>query len=149
MESLRFVEFIDAACSRLGAFLRGLCQLRVTDIQLSWSPEAVVKERLPASFRGRPNLREPPSQSRDGSVRDMELSYRAIDPYGRCYLAGVWRDITERRQVAEQLLKPSPPWSKAPAVIVTDPTGVTEYVNEASSRDRAIPEEHPRRRTGF
>ena len=151
MESLRFVEFNDAACSRLGYSREAFARLRVIDIQAELSPEAVHERLAGIVSEGRAVTFENRHRCADGSVRDMELSYRAIDLHGRCYLAGVWRDITERRQAAEQLLKLSLAVEQSPsAVIVTDPTGVIEYVNEAFVKGSGYPlEEILGRRTGF
>jgi len=151
MESLRFVEFNDAACSRLGYSREAFAALRVTDIQAELSPEAVCARLSGIVSEGRAVTFENRHRCADGSVRDMELSYRAIELHGRCYLAGVWRDITERRQAAEQLLKLSLAVEQSPsAVIVTDPAGMIEYVNEAFVKGSGYPlEEILGRRTGF
>ncbi|NML25929.1 PAS domain-containing hybrid sensor histidine kinase/response regulator [Zoogloea dura] len=151
MESLRFVEFNDAACSRLGYSREAFAALTATDIQAVMSPEA-VRERLAGIVsEARAVTFENRHRCADGSVRDMELSYRALELHGRCYLAGVWRDITERRQAAEQLLKLSLAVEQSPsAVIVTDPEGWIEYVNQAFVQGSGYPlEEILGRRTGF
>ncbi|KAB2968565.1 PAS domain S-box protein [Zoogloea sp.] len=151
METLRFVEFNDAACSRLGYSREAFAALRVTDIQADLSPEAVRARLASIVSEARAITFENRHRCADGSVRDMELSYRAIELHGRCYLAGVWRDITERRQSAEQLLKLSLAVEQSPsAVIVTDPEGTIEYVNEAFVKGSGYPlEEILGRRTGF
>ncbi len=131
-ETQRFVEFNDAACSNLGYTRDQFAALTALDIQVDRTPEELA-ERI----RGLQNKQGSTSfddrhRCADGSVRDVELSYRAIDIRGRSYLAGVWRDITEKRRAAEQLLKLSRAVEQSMAsVIITNTAGYIEYVNRA------------------
>ncbi len=132
LQTLRFTEFNDAACAGLGYSRDEFARLTLRDIK----PPDLIDEteaRIEALRRGE---QLPPFASRhrcaDGSVRDVELSYRALDIRGRRYLAGVWRDTTATRATDEQLRKLSQALAQSRvSVIITNTDGIVEYVNQA------------------
>ncbi|MDY0036075.1 MAG: PAS domain S-box protein [Zoogloea oleivorans] len=131
-QTLRFVEFNDAACRGLGYSRETFAGLSLQDIQADVSPEEIVRQvndirvsREAVTFDSR-------HRRADGSVLDVELSYRSLDIRGRSYLAGIWRDTSDRRHAAEELLKLSLAVEQSPAsVIITNLKGRIEYVNRA------------------
>jgi len=150
-ESLRFLEFNDAACQGLGYSREEFAQLTVPDIETEWSAEEIggrIREIL--AQQGSVTI-ETRHRRADGSARDAELSYRAVDIRGHRYLAGVWRDTTEKRRAAEQLVKLSLAVEQSPAsVIITNTKGIIEYVNRAFVDGCGYPvEEIVGRQTGF
>ncbi|WP_374243638.1 PAS domain S-box protein [Zoogloea sp.] len=134
-ETGRFVEFNDAACQGLGYSRETFAGLTAADIQATLTPAEVERQiRYLVQQKRSVNI-EQQYRSADGSVRDMELSYRAVEIRGRQYLAGVWRDSTDKRRAAEQLVKLSLAVEQSPAsVIITDTAGTIEYVNQAFER---------------
>ncbi len=134
-ETLRFVEFNDAACQGLGYSREAFAALTALDIQATLTPEqvkSVIRDLV--EHKGGLNV-DHQHRCADGSCREVELSYRPIEIRGRQYLAGVWRDTTEKRHAAEQLVKLSLAVEQSPAsVIITDTRGCIEYVNRAFER---------------
>ena len=131
-ETLAFIEYNDAACHRLGYTREAFATINAADIQAEMSPEE-VRRRVRTIKEGQGAVTfDSVHRCADGTLRDVELSYRALELNGRSYLAGVWRDITDRRKAADQLLKLSLAVEQSPsAVIVTDLEGRIEYVNQA------------------
>ena len=132
VETLRFIEYNDAACRDLGYTREAFASLTAVDIQTGLSAEQ-MRQRVQEITEDKEAVTfENVHRCADGSRRDVELSYRALELRGRKYLAGVWRDITDRRRAADQILKLSLAVEQSPsAVIVTDRKGFIEYVNEA------------------
>ena len=150
-ETLNFIEYNDAACQRLGYTREAFATLNATDIQAELSPDE-VRQRVQAIKEGHSAVTfDSVHRCADGSLRDVELSYRPLALRGRSYLAGVWRDITERRKAEDQLLKLSLAVEQSPsAVIVTDREGRIEYVNQAFVEGSGYAlDEILGRRTGF
>ncbi len=137
MATLGFVEFNDAACSGLGYSRDDFARLTVRDILCDEAATA----RFEALRRGE-ELQAFPSRHRcaDGSLRDVELSYRAVDIRGHRYLAGVWRDTTAKRAADAQLRKLSQALEQSRvSVIITNTEGVIEYVNQAFADSSGYP----------
>ncbi len=131
-ETQRFVEFNDAACTTLGYTRDQFAALTAFDIQVDRTPEELAERIRSLQSKQESTTFDDRHRCADGSVRDVELSYRAIDIRGRSYLAGVWRDVTEKRRAAEQLLKLSRAVEQSMAsVIITNTAGYIEYVNRA------------------
>ncbi|MBS0368729.1 MAG: response regulator [Proteobacteria bacterium] len=132
VETLRFVEFNDSACRGLGYTREAFAAIRLSDIQVSLSPEEVARRVQDIRARNEPVMFDSRQKRADGSVRDVELSYTGLEINGRSYLAGIWRDVTEKRKAAEQLLKLSLAVEQSLAsVIIVDLDGRIEYVNKA------------------
>ncbi|MBS0348894.1 MAG: response regulator [Proteobacteria bacterium] len=132
VESLRFVEFNEAACRGLGYTREAFAALRLTDIQVNLSQQEIAARVQDIAARQEPVMFDSRQKRADGSVRDVELSYSALDINGRRYLAGIWRDVTEKRKAAELLLKLSLAVEQSLAsVIIVDLDGRIEYVNKA------------------
>ena len=132
MATLRFVEFNDAACEGLGYSREEFARLSARDIQCGDEPD-ILMARFEALRRGE-NLHAFASCHRraDGSLCEVELSYRAVDIRGHRYLAGVWRDTTAKRAADEQLHKLSQALEQSRvSVIITNINGIVEYVNQA------------------
>ncbi|WP_079432894.1 response regulator [Zoogloea sp. LCSB751] len=132
VETLRFVEFNEAACRGLGYTREAFAAIRLSDIQVNLSPEEVARRVQGIAARNEPVMFDSRQKRADGSVRDVELSYSALEINGRRYLAGIWRDVTEKRRAAELLLKLSLAVEQSLAsVIIVDQEGRIEYVNKA------------------
>jgi PAS domain S-box-containing protein len=97
-ETLRFVEFNDAACAMLRYSRDAFAALRFPDL----APNAAAAERIPeliaaSSAGGDFGLAE--LKRCDGSLLPVWLTSRAVTHQDRTYLAIVWRDTTERGKV--------------------------------------------------
>ncbi|WP_374266521.1 PAS domain S-box protein [Zoogloea sp.] len=150
-ETLRYVEFNDAACQSLGYSRDAFAALTALDVQADLSAEQ-LRARVGALIDKRGSSTFEHTQRRaDGTTRNVEISYRAIEIRGRSYLAGVWRDTTEKRAAADQLVKLSMAVEQSPAcVIITGVDGCIEYVNLAFSRTSGYSaEEAIGKRAGF
>jgi two-component system, sensor histidine kinase and response regulator len=131
-ETLRFVEFNDAACHGLGYSRDVFAGMTVQDIQSELAAGAIVRQVHEIRLSHDAVTFDSRHRCADGSLRDVELSYRAVEIRGRSYLAGIWRDTSDRRKAAEELLKLSLAVEQSPAsVIITDLEGHIEYVNRA------------------
>ncbi|HYA41401.1 MAG TPA: PAS domain S-box protein, partial [Syntrophobacteraceae bacterium] len=101
-ETLRFVEFNDAACNGLGYSREEFAQLTLFDVQGSLTreefTEAVSKvlETGYACFENR-------QRRKDGSLRDVLVSNKVIFLHGRRYWVGIWLDITGQKRMEEAL----------------------------------------------
>ena len=131
-ETRRFIEFNDAACHSLGYSREEFGNLTLQDIQGELGPEALDAQLRSVPAQNDARVFDNRHRRADGTLCDVEVSYRAIEVRGRRYLAGLWRDLTESRRSAEQLLKLSLAVEQSPAsVIITNTGGRIEYVNRA------------------
>ena len=101
-ETLRFVEFNEAACQGLGYTREEFSRLTVGDIQGSESPERMA-ERIEAIFAtGRGDF-ENRHRRKDGEIRDVYVSNRLVELRGRKFFAAIVRDITETKRAERAL----------------------------------------------
>ncbi|MBP7394374.1 MAG: PAS domain S-box protein, partial [Zoogloea sp.] len=151
MQSWCFTEFNDAACHSLGYSREEFGRLTVHDIQGGLAAEELEALLRSVETRGEARNFDSIHRRADGSLRHVELSYRAIEIRGRSYLAGIWRDIDDKRRAAEQLLKLSLAVEQSPvSVIITNTGGMIEYVNRAFVERSGYPvEEVVGKQAGF
>ncbi len=102
-QTLEFTEFNDAACESLGYTRSEFAGLRLPDIQGAMSAEETLQTvrqavGAPAGLRF-----ESLHRCKDGSLRDRHVSNRAVEVRGRTYLAHVWHDVTQSKQLAQTL----------------------------------------------
>ncbi|MCE1185973.1 MAG: PAS domain S-box protein, partial [Rhodocyclales bacterium] len=127
-ESLRFVEFNDAACRSLGYDREAFAALGLVDVQ----PQGEGGELEALADQPDSLICDARHRAADGSQRLRAVSYQAIVVRGRRYFAGIWRDLTERQRAENQLRKLSTAVEQSPhSVIITDLEGRIEYVNQA------------------
>jgi PAS domain S-box-containing protein len=101
-ETLRFVEFNDAACNGLGYSREEFANLTLFDLQANLSRQEVTERIQTLLRKGQGNF-ENRHRRKDGTSRDALISNRAINFRGRTCLVAIWQDITERkRSEAEQ-----------------------------------------------
>ncbi len=105
LETMRFVEFNQAAYTLLGYTQEEYARLSVQDIQADWSPE---QTRVMAS-EARPGQEfrfETLHRRKDGSVIDVQVSLRIIDLNGHPHAVAIWTDIRARK-ASERALQES------------------------------------------
>lgn len=77
-------------------------------------------------------MREVPALHKDGTVMPIELSTSETRLGGQRLFIGIVRDISERHQAEQEMRKLSSALEQtADSVVITDKTGVIEYVNPA------------------
>jgi PAS domain S-box-containing protein len=98
-----FREFNEAACAQLGYTREEFARLRLVDIQVDMSEDAMqarLAEKVASnggSFQGR-------HRHKDGSVRDVWISNRPVTLRGGTFITDLWHDVTTR-QAAEQAVR--------------------------------------------
>ncbi len=95
-------EFNDAACQSLGYSREEFTGLSVPDIQGEMDAEVVAERVRIMLEKGAENF-DTLHRHKNGSLRDVRVSNRVIQLHGHTYLAGIWTDITERKQAEAQL----------------------------------------------
>jgi len=103
-ETLRFLEFNDAACHSLGYSREEFAQLTLFDVQAIFARNA-FNERIRAVVKVGYAHFENRHRRKDGAIRDVLVSNRVIQIRGREYLAGIWQDITERKKAERALIE--------------------------------------------
>ena len=101
-ETLKFAEFNDAACSGLGYSREEFGRLTLADIH-DERGEAGTRERLADVLRLGSGEYEHRHRRKDGSHCRVQITNRLVHVRGREYLAGIWRDVTERKLAEEAL----------------------------------------------
>ena len=99
IETLRFVEFNDMACSSLGYSHDEFARISLLDIQAEMD-EPAIRERIRDILSLHKAEFETRHRCKDDSIHDVWASNRQVEVGGRTYLAAIWTDITERKQVA-------------------------------------------------
>jgi len=96
-ENGSLVEFNDRACENLGYTREEFQELKVSDFEILESPEEVA-QHIEKVARGGSDTFETKHRTKDGELRDILVSARAISIRGRNLIQSIWRDITERKQ---------------------------------------------------
>jgi diguanylate cyclase (GGDEF)-like protein/PAS domain S-box-containing protein len=132
LESLRFHGANRRLAAMLGCQPAEIAGLAVTDIHPAWSHPLVLERLRRLGEREIEVAEDIPVLRRDGSVFYADIGASMMPIGGRQYLAGFFRDVTERRQSEERMRKLSHALeSIADMVVITDRNGVIEYVNAA------------------
>ncbi len=103
IETGEFLEFNEAACSRLGYTREEFEKLTLKDIELSIKPEKLKQTLLDLQLEISAVF-ETKHRSKSGETRDMRISSRVITIRGIDYLSTIWTDITEKNK-SEALLR--------------------------------------------
>ena len=127
----RPVEFNTAAHRQLGYSREEFAQLRLADIDAIKTPEEIQAIIAGMLHDGRRKF-ETQHRTRDGQIRDVEVTTQVAELSGRCVHHCLWRDITERKRVEERLhLLSQAMEASANATLVTDLDGVITWANTA------------------
>jgi len=103
IETGKFIEFNEAACSRLGYTREEFEKLTLKDIEISIKPEN-LKQTLNDLRLAISSVFETKHRSKSGETRAMRISSRVISIRGIDYLSTIWTDITEKNK-SEALLR--------------------------------------------
>ena len=104
-ETGAFVEFNDRAHQALGYSRQEFEKRRISDFDVIQAPEEVAKHIRKIIEEGAETF-ETKHRTKDGDIRDIQVSARAISLRGRHFIQGIWRDVSERRR-AEKALRES------------------------------------------
>lgn len=101
-QTMRFIEFNDATCRSLGYTREEFAGLSLLDIQQTHDRDATlaILARIVAGDGRDFEIRH---RHKDGSYRDVWVTNRAVRAYGKTCVAAIWRDMTERRALEDQL----------------------------------------------
>jgi PAS domain S-box-containing protein len=97
VQTLRFVEFNEMSCRRIGYTRSEFAQLTLADIQVGIAPEE-IRSRVARDAAAGEAYFETRHRHRDGSVREVHVSARVVRLHEREYMATIWRDITAAKQ---------------------------------------------------
>ncbi len=101
-ETGALVEFNDRTYESLGYTREEFEKLKIPDFEAIESVEEVAKH-IERTTREGTDTFETKHRKKDGEIRDILVSSRALSIGGRDFLQGVWRDITERKRAEEAL----------------------------------------------
>ncbi len=100
-ETLRFVEFNDAACAGLGYSREEFARLSLPDIA-DVSADHIDQRNREIAATGS-SILESRHRRRDGSVQEVQANVGRIDIAGKPHFAAIWTDIGERRRMEKAL----------------------------------------------
>ena len=102
-ETGELVEFNDKAHKNLGYTSEEFKKLEIPDFEAIETAEEVRKHFDKIIRRG-PDVFQTKQRRKDGEVRDILVSSRAISIGGKDFIQSIWRDITEQKR-AEKVLR--------------------------------------------
>jgi len=97
------IEFNETAGRQLGYSREEFAKLRISDIDAVQSPEEIEAKIGEVLHKGSAEF-ETMHKTKDGKIRDVHVTVRAVDLFGHQVLQSIWQDITERKR-AEAALK--------------------------------------------
>lgn len=100
-ETGELVDFNDAACASLGYTRAEFAELNVSDIDVEKHPGDAKKRMTEIVAAGYKEFSDR-HWHRDGTIRDMYVSCKALEIEGKTYLQSTWRDVTEQKQIEAQ-----------------------------------------------
>ncbi|MCK7575939.1 MAG: response regulator [Chromatiales bacterium] len=95
-ETGRFVAFNEAVACDLGYTREEFARLSIADIQAEHGPEEIAAN-IAAIMDDNLGGFETRHRTKDGRLRDVEISFRRVVHEGQALICGVWRDITDRK----------------------------------------------------
>jgi PAS domain S-box-containing protein len=101
VETLGFAEFNAAAFNGLGYTRDEFAGLTLYDIQGNMTSKEIA-ERVRSVVETGQGCFESKQRRKDGSLRDIQVSNQTVRIRDRDYLAGIWHDVTDRRQAEEE-----------------------------------------------
>ena len=104
-ESLRFVEFNDAACMELGYTREEFAALGLHQIGGGRLTAADILARMRDSLAAGGMRFEVKHRTKTGESRDRLVSNRVVEIRGRRYLSSIWHDITDKARAEQALLQ--------------------------------------------
>ena len=103
------VEFNDRACENLGYNREEFEKLRLPDLEVVESAEEVAKH-IEKIIKEGIDVFETKHRTKDGEIRDIQVSSRVISIRGREFVQSIWLDITERKRAQQQIIRAAQEW---------------------------------------
>jgi PAS domain S-box-containing protein len=133
-ETGALVEFNDRAHENLGYTREEFQKLKIPDFEVIESAEEVAK-RIEKIIKEGADTFETKQRKKDGEIRDILVSSRALSIDGRDFVQSIWRDITERKRMEDALRRREQEIStmadNAPALVsYVDADGHYRFVNK-------------------
>lgn len=97
-ETEALVDFNDRAHENLGYTRQELAKLKVTDIDVIESHEEIL-QHLKKTCGGGTDVFETKQRTKDGNIRDIQVSVKILNIGGKIFSLVVWHDITERKKM--------------------------------------------------
>jgi len=104
METGELVEFNNKACENLGYSREEFKNIKIPDFEIIESPEE-VKKHLEKVVREGTEIFETKHRTKNGEIRNVIVSSKAINTRGKNFVQSIYRDITERKKAEEELIK--------------------------------------------
>ncbi len=101
-ETGALVEFNNKACENLGYNRKEFQKLKIPDFEIIESAEE-VSEHIKEIIKKGAGVFETKHRRKDGQIRDILVSSRAISVGGRDFIQSIWYDITERKKAEEEI----------------------------------------------
>ncbi len=124
------IEVNKRACESLGYSREELLQFKVGDLDqqpIDYDQQKTIWEKL---IPGQPVTIESTHRHKDGYDFPVEIRVDVLEMDGEKVILGVARDITQRKQIEDELRKLSRAVEQSPvSIIITDLNGIIEYVN--------------------
>ena len=102
-ETGKFEEFNDQAHQSLGYTREEFEKLRVHDVQ-GFQDQDRFQDYLKMIMETESKNIETQHFRKEGQARDIVMRSRAIEIHGVAYVLGIWRDVTDRKNVQNQLM---------------------------------------------
>lgn len=101
-ETMQFREFNDMACQELGYSREEFAGLTILDINAEHPPDWHVANIRSIIARGH-SVFSTVHRRKDGSLRNVRVSLRAVTIRKRSYLLTYWTDVTEQTRLQEEI----------------------------------------------
>jgi two-component system cell cycle sensor histidine kinase/response regulator CckA len=98
------VEFNEAAHLQRGYSREEFSRLSIADIDVSHLPEEIDRSIRTVLEKGSAEF-EVKHRTKDGAIRDVLVIARRMELSGRTVFHTIWRDITDRKRMEENLVK--------------------------------------------
>jgi PAS domain S-box-containing protein len=135
----RPLEFNTAAHRQLGYSREEFARLSLADIEAAETP-AQTRANIEAVLREGKREFETRQRTREGQIRDVQVTAQVLSISGRSVYHCLWRDITERKQAEERLhLLSQALEASANAIVVTECDSTVIWANEAFTRLTGYP----------
>ncbi len=96
------VEFNNRTCESLGYTREEFQKLKIPDFEVIESAGEVSKH-IEKIIRQGSDVFETKHRTKDGRIRDILVSSKAIRIHGKDFVQSIWRDITERKQAQDEV----------------------------------------------
>ncbi|NIP23132.1 MAG: PAS domain S-box protein [Phycisphaerae bacterium] len=133
VESGEFVEFNDRAHKNLGYSREEFRKLKISDFEVIESAEE-TKRHLDSIVRNGLDSFETKHRTKEGEIRDIQVSSRAISIRDKDFVQSIWYDITDRKKAEEALTESEEKFrnlaEQSPNMIFINQKGRVVYANE-------------------